>query len=758
MTRESPPETPRARAERAAALALRFAPLLLALAAALAVAGAVSTFRSATRAGVANGFVRLEQPGTACEPTAAWERRASRSIESEPFVAEGLYDDVCIVWRAHWAVARPTRLEIEIESDDDGSVLLDGRPLVSSPGVHPRSTRTEIRDVEPGVHAFEVRWVNHGGGGYLRLRMQDRRDSYMAGVLPLDREAFFVSRLDAERAIEAGMPSRRSPERARDAALLAMLAGVLAWLSSRSWRKRGEAPSTRFATVDLGIALFASAIALAIRSRMVGETDLAWDELWYWNGGEHHVRNAMLGDWSAEAFRFNHEHPPITKWIYGFGGAMGGIDGARQVGCVLSAASVGLTYAIGRVLFDRRAGLGAALLLATMPHVVAHGRLVGHETIVVFFWCANLLAIAIWMRSIRFGDAQKDAWVHGDGLAAAMGGLVFFPGLLSRLTFLWMTLVVVWAIAWGRRSAIARGTLPLPMGALIGGAISLALCIAAWPWIHTDPGGHLARTFGHWGGRVPTEYYLGERLVGPPFAYYPVLFVVTTPALVVLAGITGSFVGLARARWRAATVLVLVALSVPFLQGLSSFRQDLARYVIQSWPALALLGGVATARAGELLAARVSEAGRRGAIAVGSAAIAPAIAMGLYAGAELRSVEPFPLDYYSELVGGPGGVAERELFDVAWWAEGVGHATEWVNEHAREGARVRMDVANWDVRPRLRDDLVEVQFRSRVPAEYVVTNYHLYGDPPPDGCERVHHVEVRGAPLASVYECPVEGR
>lgn len=740
----------------ALAVLSRLAPLLLAIAAVGALASAASIFRDATRASRANGWERLERPGATCAWDAAWERAARRTIDAEPFAAEADYPPTCVAWRAYWAAARPTRLEIEVESDDDGVVLLDGAPIVSSPGEHARTARTEIRDVAAGVHRVEVRWTNRAGGGYLRVHAQDRRDPYMAGVLPLDREAFFVSRLDAEAALEAGVPSRRSPEKARDAALRVMLAGLLVWLAVRARRRAGEPATRRFALVDLALGLGASAIALAIRSSLVPETDLAWDELWYWSAGEHQVRNAMLGDWSAEAFRWNHEHPPITKWIYGLGGAIGGLDGARQVGCVLSAASVGLVYAIGRVLFDRRAALGAALLLTAMPHVVAHGRLVGHETIVVFFWCANLLALAVWLRSVRFGDAQGGALVRGDGLAALAGGLAFFPGLLSRLTFVWMVVPIAWAVAWGRRAAIARGTLPLPIGAIVGGAISLAACIALWPWIHTDPGGHLARTFAHWGGRVPTEYFLGERLVGPPFSYYPVLFAVTTPALALYAALIGAGVGLRRARWRAATVLVLVGLAAPFLQGLSSFRQDLARYVIQAWPMLALLGGVAVARAGEWIDGRVPSGGpgARAAMATRALAYAPALALGLYAGAELRSVEPFPLDYYDELVGGPGGVARGQLFDVSWWAEGVGHATEWVNEHAREGARVRMDVSNWDVRPRLRDDLVEVQFRSRVPADYVVTNYHLYGDPPPEGCERVHHVEVRGAPLASVYECP----
>lgn len=729
----------------------RMAPVLLALGALIALGSALALFRGATRPRRVNGFERIERIGTRCLEDTAWERDATRSIEPEPFVPEVELPEMCSVWRAHWVVPRPTLLEIELESDDDGAITLDGTPLVSLPGAHTRATRSAIRDVAPGVHPIEIRWANRAGSGYLRVRMHDRREAYMAGVLPLERDAFFVSREDAQQALEEGIAVRRTPERALGASLLAALAGVLLWLAARGWRRREERPTRRFALIDLAAGGSIALLALWIRSSQVGQTDLAWDELWYWSAGEHQVRNALLGDWSAQAFRFNHEHPPIAKWIYGLGGAMGGIDGARQLGCVLSALSVAFTYGIARVLFDRTAAIGAGLALAAMPHVVAHGRLVGLETIVVFFWTANLLALVIWMKSVRFGASFGDRLVRGDGSAAALGAFVFFPGLLSRLTYLWMAVVVLVGLAWARRREIARGTLPIPVGAILGGLASLLICLALWPWIHTDPVGHLTQTFGHWGGRVPTEYFLGERTVGPPFSYYPVLFVVTTPLLLVLAALIGARVGLRRARWRAGAAIVLVALLAPFLQGLSSFRQDLARYVIQSWPEIALLAGAAVSAAGAWIAAR-ARAGRANHLV----RLAPALALGIYASIELRSVEPFPLDYYSELTGGPGGVAERQLFDVSWWAEGGGHAVEWLNEHARQGARVRIDTSNWDVRPRLRDDLVEVQPRSTVPAEYVVTNYHLYGDPPPRGCERIHHVEVRGAPLASVWECDAQ--
>lgn len=734
----------------------RLAPLVLAALAIACVAGAVSIFRDATRPLRANGFERLSSPGSTCDfDDPAWQRRATRTIEPEPFAEEREHPETCVAWRAYWAISRPARLEVEIESDDDGIVVVDGHPLVQHPGVHARSSRTATRDFEPGVHPFEVRWVNRGGGGYLRVMMQDRREAYMPGVLPLDRDAFFVSRADAERALAERLPARRQPERARDAALLAALACVLAWLALRAWRRRGEAPLRRFALVDLAIGAGLGALALWLRTHRIHDTDLAWDELWYTHAGDHWVRSYLqLGDWSADAYRHNFEHPPVTKFFAGIGVAIGGVDGARWVSAVLGAASVALTYATGKVLFDRRAGTAAALLLATMPHIVAHARLVGHETVIVFFWCALLLALAVWLRSVGFGEGSGERMAHGDFLAPLAGGAAMVLGVLTRLTFVWCAPVIAFALVWGRRRELARGTLPIPLGAIAGTLLALAAVVALWPWLHQDPMGHLGRTLGHWGGHTPTEYFLGERVLGPPFSYYPVLFVVTTPALVVLAAIVGAGRGLSVPRWHAATLLTIVALLAPFLHGLSPLRRDLARYVIQAWPALALLGGVALSWAGAELVAR-ARAGARASIALG---LAPAAAMALYAGAELRSVEPFPLDYYSDLVGGPGEVARRELFDVSWWAEGVGHAVEWVNEHAREGARVRIDAATWDVRPRLRDDLVEVQFRSRVPAAYVVTNYHLYGDPPPEGCERVHHVEVRGAPLASVWECPEERR
>ena len=735
--------------------AARVLPLVLALGAMLSMGAAVRLLVLAATPTHGTGFWRIEQQGVdGCTPGEHWEARARPELVPEPFVPEGDYPPACVVWRSHMVVERPMRLEIELESDDDGWLWIDGREVISNPGAHNRTQAARTIDLTPGVHPVEARLWNRMGGAYFRLRHHDRRDPWMAGVAPLNRDIFFASRADAERALENGVFTRVRPERGLQLGLWIAASCVLAWMALRGHRRRDVALGSRWPLVDLGLALGISVIALAERSLWIPETDLAWDELWYWNAGVHQVRNFVLGDWSAEAFRYNSEHPPMAKWIFGLGGLVGGLDGARQLGAVMSAASVGMVYAATKILYGRRAAIGGALALAFMPHVVAHGRLVGLETITVVFWSGTSLALLSWLESIGWRAPRGTPFRDGDRVAAFVGGFLLMVGLLGRFTFVWIFPIVLGAIFLVRRRELGRGTLAFPSYALLGAIVGTALGVYLWPWIHTDPSGHLGQTFAHWQGRVPTEYFLGERTVGPPFSYYPVCFVVTSPTLSVIAALVA--IPFAWRRDRRAALFVLAWLLVPFLHGVSSFRQDLARYVVQSWPALAMLGGVLVAELGRWIERALARRRMR-AQQASALALAPALAMGVYVASELASLEPFPLDYFGEMVGGPGGVAERELFDVSWWAEGAGHAVQWLNEHGREGARVRIDTSNWDVRARLRDDFVEVQFRSHVPADYVITNYHLYGDPPPPGCERIHHVEVRGAPLASVWECPRSG-
>jgi hypothetical protein len=128
-----------------------------------------------------------------------------------------------------------------------------------------------------------------------------------------------------------------------------------------------------------------------------------------------------------------------------------------------------------------------------------------------------------------------------------------------------------------------------------------------------------------------------------------------------------------------------------------------------------------------------------------------ALVLPAYTALELRRVEPYPLDYFGELVGGPSGVARSHAFELAWWGEGFRDAIEYVNRNAPPGGRVQLALTPDDTAPKLRGDLLAV---TSPPGDFVVTNHYKFQPLHPRGCTRVHTVRVVGAPLVDVYRCP----
>jgi TolA-binding protein len=170
--------------------------------------------------------------------------------------------------------------------------------------------------------------------------------------------------------------------------------------------------------------------------------------------------------------------------------------------------------------------------------------------------------------------------------------------------------------------------------------------------------------------------------------------------------------------------------------------------VIQAWPPLLLLAALALVALGELvtnLAFAARPALRR------ALRLAPAaLAIG-YTGVALARVEPYPLDYFDEIVGGPSGVAARRLFEVPWWGEGTLAAVRGLNARAPEGARVHLALWPKHVIARLRDDLVRVDDPRA--ADYVLVSHLQYFAQAPAGCTLDASAQAEGAPLVDTFRC-----
>ena len=699
------------------------------------------------------GFERREFEGGACAGP------SKTSVVSEPFLRateEG--DGRCVEWSAQMVAWTKMRARVEMTSEPGGTVSIDGRPVAFDQAAHPARTRSGTVELGRGVHAFVVQHPGEKGAAYLRVALADELAPHnFEFAPPLDADAFFTSVEAASRALQgrtiepAGgeTPSSDRPSWPAYAGCLALTgAAGLVWLALR--RRRGRAPP--WLDVAIGGALFA--VALVVRARGIALEDDTWDELIYVDTAAHWLHNLALGDFHPEAWRFSLTHPPDTKWALAFGVALDGHTGARIVAATESALAVALLFAFGRVAFDRAVGAVAGGLALFLPLWVAHGRIAGHESHVILWWTASMLGLACWLRSLERGAATVETPVEkGDPLAAFACVFAATIGLWSKANVVWLFPLLGVALLLRARRSLARGVLPVPLAAIGGGLAATVLTFAAWPYLRMRPYEQATQLAWLIGPGKPTgdiEVYLGK-LTMPAWHYFAFSFVAETPALLLVAAAAGAVLALASPAKRPWGLVGAMWLVFPFGQSLSTVRVGAGRYVIQAWPALLLFAAIALVALGELAA---NLAFARGAWARRALRASPAVLAIAYTWAALARIEPYPLDYFDELVGGAAGVAAKRTFEVPWWGEGNLAAVRALDEKAPPGARVFLALWPKHVVARLRDDLVPVS--DRASADYVLVSHLQYFEQPPPpqaNCTLESSVQAAGAPLVDTYRC-----
>lgn len=483
-------------------------------------------------------------------------------------------------------------------------------------------------------------------------------------------------------------------------------------------------------TSPTAIALAVFAFAAVVRLWDLGAAGQTWDEDTYWSAGRNYVQNLVRGDLDTLAWRWNYEHPPVTKYLAGLGGlAEDGMTGARALSALVMAAACALLVVIGRRLVDLRVGVIAGVIAALSPHLIAHGQIVGHEAPSVALWLAALWAsLRVWDR----GDAARVVLPR-----LALVGVVLGVALMVRFVnglaapALGVTILAT-APARARLKAIGWGLAVIP-------AVAVVTSIALWPRLWSSPIAHTVEAWDKLKGTHSGEPFWGQITATPPRWYFLAYLGATTPALVLLAALGGGVVW-ARRSWRDAA-LVLAWIVAPLGVMLSPVRQDGVRYVLPILALLALPAAVGVAALADLVARRTRPV----------AAVAVPSALALYLIVTCARVHPYYLDYYGEQVGGPAAVARDRRFELAWWGEGLDRAIAYVNRHAAVGDRVHRDCVEPAHLTWFRGDLWE-PVRDPRAATWIV-HYQASWRPcpiPPDAV-RVYRVEVAGAPMVDVY-------
>jgi 4-amino-4-deoxy-L-arabinose transferase-like glycosyltransferase len=393
--------------------------------------------------------------------------------------------------------------------------------------------------------------------------------------------------------------------------------------------------------------------------------------MWLGSLGLHIERTAINLGWVAPPDRLQH-----LAWL-------------RLVPATFHALVLVLAYLMLRRLLSPTVALVAALLWATSPYLVAHGRLLHLDATLTDFVTLALLATMLACRS-----SQSLPWLLAAGCATGLALLTKGPALIALPV---LGLVLFFLGEQGDKgtrgqsvsTAISDSESPLvpPSASAASGLFSLpwltrrlrwsipryllllttagVVIFCCWPALWNSPGPALARyveeIIGN-GGRPngDGQFFLGQAIADPGPWFYPLANLYRLAPLELL-GLVGLLIALVTRHsalvTRRSSLVTLAAFIAFWTLVMIAGPKKFDRYVLPTWPALLILAAVGLHSIG-LYAKSLFQ---RSSGATLSFAVALTLLTQLPI---LLWYHPYYLSYYNPLLGG-SSVAQN-LFLIGW--------------------------------------------------------------------------------------------
>ena len=190
---------------------------------------------------------------------------------------------------------------------------------------------------------------------------------------------------------------------------------------------------------------------------------------------------AIAGDGTLRTmFPVFRAHPLLFQSTLSLLYRLGGGDvAARLLVAVLGVATIGVVYLLGRVLYGRRIGLVAALLLAVMPYHVGVSRQVLLDVPLTFMATTSLYFLARYCRDGGLRTLLTAAAVLGGAVLTKETAIVLVPGVAA----LWVLHPVLRPGPWP--TLLAAGVTGvvaavLPISLALSGRTSTGQSYVAW--------------------------------------------------------------------------------------------------------------------------------------------------------------------------------------------------------------------------------------------------------------------------------------
>jgi 4-amino-4-deoxy-L-arabinose transferase-like glycosyltransferase len=467
-------------------------------------------------------------------------------------------------------------------------------------------------------------------------------------------------------------------------------------------------------------------------------------ELW-----ENTLKGAPLETFKRDTidrcFSYNHEHPALMKELFGFSwqifhnklDVMRNSTAFRLPGMFMGALMLALVYLFAAQARSRRAGLYAALAMATIPRWFFHAHLAAFDvpiTAMIFltvyaYWRSETSSRWGWMTGVIFGLAlatKHTAW--------------FVPGAVFAC---WMYRY------WGefrvnRSGGASFGIPPIPLAFITMIVIGPLIMIGHWPYLWPALGERLGSWFNfHLQHEHYPVSYFNEVYDRPPFPrmFVPVMTAITVPLATLLMMSFGFFRGwydlvkgwLVRrsggddgttVEERSLLFLLVFNALFWFLPWLVSNKTPIFGGVKHWFPAMPFLAVLAGLEFDRLLCT-LAGTGRRVFVSrvfpwlAGALLILPAVQGNIY-------IHPYGTGFYNEIEHGTRGAADDEMQRKFWGYASIG-VLDWLNKNAEQYSRVAFHRTNWDsYQMYIRDGMLrsDIRYANDVDdADYLVFHY-----------------------------------
>lgn len=454
------------------------------------------------------------------------------------------------------------------------------------------------------------------------------------------------------------------------------------------------------------------AVALSIRLVNFNAMGRTWDEPAYVETAYKYIQLLKQNNFSDPFWYEQSDHPPLARYLFA---AVSSFDiknfdvkgqpvyyynytFARLISTILSCISVIFVFLIGYIFFNKFIGIISALVFSLIPFFIGFAHTATLEALIMFTYTGSLFFFLMYL--------EKRSRIF-----LALTG--FFTGLamLTKLTniYVFVTIIIVY-LFFNFSSFRDFKIKKVLIDTGIIGVICFLTTFVLWPmgWFHLKDVWAVQETMRFSANTSIPEVFFG-RLLLVPVIYYPIMFLITTPLMLILLGIIGMLKVDKSRNW--VGIAIIFWFIIPFSQTFYHMRQHGVRYIIEIYAPFALLCGLGF----EYFVTRFTNT-----TILKSLMFLPILGYLLLI---FVRISPYYLDYFNEVVGGNNYVYSKRLFQMGWWGQGIYEAATYISSHSSRHVTVALNGSQPMLVMPFYNNLTVVDYKKYHNADYVIVPY-----------------------------------